>query len=366
MPISPVGSFAETSYPSQSGTAYPLQIDSNWAVSARIIDNFAPRPASPAAMTVVLDAGHVFNPSATTLTEISPQTVAIAAAPASGSSRIDRVVISATTGMASVVTGTANASPTLPAIPSGSCPVAQVTVSSTTTAITSTLIADERDFTGLGGGSMPTGSVLNFAGSAAPTGYLLCYGQAVSRTSYAALFAVISTTYGAGDGATTFNVPDLRGRVAAGLDSMGGTAANRLTAGGSGVTGSTLGGTGGAETVTISTSQMPSHTHGISDPGHNHAVTDPGHNHTLTDPGHHHGYATLANTGVGGGIGGSGQVNGTSGTTGTVTTGITNTATTTGVTTVVATTGITTTGTGGGASVNNAQPTLILNSIIKT
>lgn len=73
-----------------------------------------------------------------------------------------------------------------------------------------------------------TGTVLPFAGSAAPTDWLLCYGQAVSRATYANLFAVIGTTYGAGDGSTTFNVPDLRGRVAAGKDNMGGTAANRL------------------------------------------------------------------------------------------------------------------------------------------
>jgi len=91
----------------------------------------------------------------------------------------------------------------------------------------------------------PPGVVLPYAGASAPTGWLLCYGQAVSRTTYADLFTAISTTYGAGDGSTTFNVPDLRGRVPAGKDNMGGTAANRLTAGGSGVTGTTLGAAGG-------------------------------------------------------------------------------------------------------------------------
>lgn len=62
----------------------------------------------------------------------------------------------------------------------------------------------------------PAGALMPFAGSAAPTGYLLCEGQPVSRTAYADLFAAISTTYGVGDGSTTFNVPDLRGRVAVG------------------------------------------------------------------------------------------------------------------------------------------------------
>ena len=63
---------------------------------------------------------------------------------------------------------------------------------------------------------MPTGSIMSFAGSSAPTGYLLCDGAAISRSTYSALFALVSTTYGAGDGSTTFNIPDLRGRVIAG------------------------------------------------------------------------------------------------------------------------------------------------------
>lgn len=85
-----------------------------------------------------------------------------------------------------------------------------------------------------------TGEVVPFAGPTAPAGALFCYGQAVSRTSYAGLFAVISTTYGAGDGSTTFNLPDLRGRVAAGKDDMGGSAAGNLSGGG--VLGAALGG----------------------------------------------------------------------------------------------------------------------------
>jgi microcystin-dependent protein len=90
----------------------------------------------------------------------------------------------------------------------------------------------------------PSGIVSPFAGAAAPTGWLMCYGQAVSRTTYAALFAAIGTTYGAGDGATTFNLPDLRGRVIAGLDNMGGVSAGRLSAQ---VASTTLGGAGGAQ-----------------------------------------------------------------------------------------------------------------------
>ena len=72
---------------------------------------------------------------------------------------------------------------------------------------------------------MPVGCVIPFAGAAAPTGWLLCQGQAISRTTYAQLFSVIGTTYGSGDGSTTFNLPDMRGRVAVGSDANLGAAA---------------------------------------------------------------------------------------------------------------------------------------------
>lgn len=65
----------------------------------------------------------------------------------------------------------------------------------------------------------PVGSVNTFAGSSAPSGWLLCDGQLVSRTTYASLFTVIGTTYGAGDGSTTFALPNLKGRVVVGYDS---------------------------------------------------------------------------------------------------------------------------------------------------
>ena len=110
--------------------------------------------------------------------------------------------------------------------------------------------------------TIPVGTISPYAGTSAPANWLLCDGSPVSRATYAALFAVTGTAYGAGDGSTTFNVPDLRGRVLAGKDNMGGTAANRLTSGGSGITGTTLGAAGGAETHTLTTAQMPSHSHG--------------------------------------------------------------------------------------------------------
>lgn len=121
--------------------------------------------------------------------------------------------------------------------------------------------------------ALPVGAVLDYAGVAVPAGYLWCAGQNVSRTTYAALFAALSTTYGAGDGSTTFTLPDLRGRLTVGRDDQGGTAANRVTAAGSGIAGTTRGAMGGDERV-------PAHSHGVTDPGHGHGVTDPGHAHT--------------------------------------------------------------------------------------
>lgn len=109
----------------------------------------------------------------------------------------------------------------------------------------------------------PVGAIIPYGPTAAPTGWLLCYGQAVSRATYAALFTAISTTYGAGDGSTTFNVPDLRGRVVAGQDDMGGTSANRLTGLSGGVDGDVLGAAGGAESHTLTSGELAAHTHEV-------------------------------------------------------------------------------------------------------
>lgn len=109
--------------------------------------------------------------------------------------------------------------------------------------------------------NLPAGSVSPFAGTTAPEGWLLMYGQAISRVTYAALFLAIGTTYGAGDGVNTFNLPDVRGRALFGRDDMGGAAANRLTTGGGGLNGTALGAVGGGETKTLTEAQVPSHQH---------------------------------------------------------------------------------------------------------
>jgi len=109
-----------------------------------------------------------------------------------------------------------------------------------------------------------SGMVMPYAGTSAPTGFLLCGGQAVSRTTYSDLFSVIGTTYGVGDGSSTFNLPDLQGRVVAGKDDMSGSSANRLTdAVTGGLNGDTLGDTGGTESHTLTSAQsgLPQHNH---------------------------------------------------------------------------------------------------------
>lgn len=109
---------------------------------------------------------------------------------------------------------------------------------------------------------LPPGIEVPYGGTTAPDGWLLAYGQEVSRTEYAALFAIYGTSNGAGDGATTFNLPDYRGRAPFGKDNMGGSAAGRLTAG-AGIDGAVLGASGGTDTVTLTTSQLPEHAHGM-------------------------------------------------------------------------------------------------------
>ena len=95
---------------------------------------------------------------------------------------------------------------------------------------------------------MLTGVIFPFAGASTPDGFLECDGQAVSRTDYADLFAVIGITYGPGDGSTTFNLPDLRGRVPVGQDTGQ-------------VEFDTLGETGGEKAHTLTVTEMPAHTH---------------------------------------------------------------------------------------------------------
>lgn len=102
-----------------------------------------------------------------------------------------------------------------------------------------------------------TGIMMLWPTNTAPPGWLLCFGQAVSRTGYAGLFAAIGTTFGVGDGSTTFNLPDYRGRLPLGKDNMGGSSANRVTS----AQADSIGGASGAENHTLTAAQTPAHTH---------------------------------------------------------------------------------------------------------
>jgi microcystin-dependent protein len=97
--------------------------------------------------------------------------------------------------------------------------------------------------------STPSGVVLDFAGSMAPSGWLMCDGAAISRSLYVSLFQAIGTTFGVGDGSTTFNIPDTRGRTSIGSGT------------GTGLTARTLGQLVGEETHILTVPEMPSHTH---------------------------------------------------------------------------------------------------------
>lgn len=191
------------------------------------------------------------------------------------------------------------------------------------------------------------GEIKSYGSATPPTGYLPCDGAAVSRTSYADLFAAISTTWGIGDGSTTFNVPDLRGRSLVGDDGV-----------------ILVGDSGGAATAAIGIANLPAHNHGVTDPQHTHAFTGDAHGHALTDPGHTHPSSVtplLATTEAG-----VTEVGVTPSATASATTGITLGNTTATGSNANAATGITTQNTGGGTALPIRNPYAGVLYIIKT
>jgi microcystin-dependent protein len=208
---------------------------------------------------------------------------------------------------------------------------------------------------------IPAGIIQIYAGQTAPDGYLMCIGQEVLITQYTALYNALTASgtvfpYGANTngsgsaGSTHFRLPDLRGDVVVGKAGSG--------------TFQNLGAMGGAEVVTLDSTQIPSHTHTVSDPGHFHNTN---HNHTIGD--HSHSQFITANAG-GPAIRWDYRQDGSSYTypqgcntagVGTLTTSTNNPQSDT------KTTGITVGGQSGtvGQSHNNLQPYIVLNYIIK-
>lgn len=164
---------------------------------------------------------------------------------------------------------------------------------------------------------IPAGVILTLARSTAPVGYLECDGSEVSRVTYAALFSAIGTNHGSGDGSTTFNLPDLRGRASIGAGT------------GVGLTARTLGSQVGTETHTLTTSEMGSHNHGITDPGHSHLLN-----------------TNATGSGANAFLGASNLDNG-------------------GFNTASSATGISTQSTGSGGAHNNIQKSLVIKKFIK-
>ena len=195
---------------------------------------------------------------------------------------------------------------------------------------------------------MPSGSIIVYAGSSAPTGWLFCDGSAISRSTYATLFGIISTSYGVGDGSSTFNLPDIRGRVVAGKEAS----ASLLTSAVGGLNGNTLGNTGGAQGITLTSAQsgLPAHNHTLTMNAHTHTFTGTPHSHTVTNA------LPIGASGIG-----AGTVTGGAPVT-------TSAATVTGSNSTVTTTGTIANNSAANASSAhaNVQPTIILNYCIKT
>jgi microcystin-dependent protein len=193
--------------------------------------------------------------------------------------------------------------------------------------------------------TVPAGSIQMWATATAPSGYVICNGVAISRTLYSTLYGVIGTTFGVGDGSTTFNVPDYTNRMPYGT---------------------TVGTTGGAATTTIATTNLPSHTHSFSGSVSTYGSgTTNGASANIQDPGHAHGLPNA--DGV---ISGSAALNNRGlafGVTSTAATGIYDAghSHSFGVSASGSFSG-TTDGTGSGTAITTISPYLGINFIIKT
>jgi microcystin-dependent protein len=180
--------------------------------------------------------------------------------------------------------------------------------------------------------SVPIGGMIDFTGTTVPnSSFVFPTGQEISRTTYSVYFGMVGTTYGVGDGSSTFNVIDVTGRVTA----MKESSATRLTSTYFGGNSTVMGAIGGLESHTLTTPQIPSHTH-------TNTLTDPGHSHSVTNN------PFYTNNAAGNLAGGSGA--------GVANVGINSN--TTGIT-------INNVAAGGGGAHNNVQPTIICNKLLR-
>jgi len=165
----------------------------------------------------------------------------------------------------------------------------------------------------------PIGMIVDYAGSTAPAGWLVCDGRLVSRTTFSSLFAIIGTTWGAGDGSTTYALPDLRGRAGIGPGAMtdaNGTAATYTLAQRLGAISQAIA-TANLPSASITTNTVAAHNHGgaTTSFSHNHTTDIQGghthggstntagdHNHTVSDPGHLHSFTAPAGGAAAGGV----------------------------------------------------------------
>ncbi len=184
------------------------------------------------------------------------------------------------------------------------------------------------------GDLIPAGTMIDYAGTNEPGGWLLCNGQAVSRADFSGLFAAIGTTFGVGNGSTTFNVPDMRGRVSAGIDNMGGIGAAGV------LTGLALSNQVGTQTHVISLDELPTHNHTVSG-----TTGDESNTHT-------HQYGSVATGGFsGGGLG--------------ITAATNSNATSANSTGHTHTFSATTSANGSSTAMTLVQPTMGINKLIK-
>lgn len=204
----------------------------------------------------------------------------------------------------SIVTiqGTSASSPVAPSLPDSSyVQIAQVTIPSTaTTAAQCTIDNTKRtsygNISGPSVGIVPIGGGTDYYGSTwTDDGHFMVRdGRILTIASYPELYAVIGTTWGTGNGdGLSYNIPDSRSRYAVGADNMGTGAANRIVNATGFTANNAVGNTSGAAPITLSSTQLASHTHTATDSGHahtqtSHSHTDSGHGHTVTDPQHSH------------------------------------------------------------------------------